>query len=578
MSLLGVVMNPVVQAQLKAFQSANPNTGFSDDKLFEVFSIYAIANGVLADNIDPFAAHLQGDEFGLDGVAIVVQGELCVDSDDVAALLSVGKSHEVEFNLFQAKTSEKLNYGDMSKFFDAAYAFFDDDADGETDQLEDLIAAKDAVYEAALKRNPTLRLFYVATGAGEVSPQIAKLVEATKARFGELNIFEAVEISVVGAKELQEGYRSATNSISAKIEINKPITLPEHPSVKQAFLGYVGASELVQLVSLPTPVGAERRVNKAVFYDNIRDFNPKSEINVGILNEIKSGAQTSFVFKNNGVTVVAKEVSRKGDVFELQDFQIVNGCQTSNILFLAGDSVAGIHVPFRLVESADPEFVATIIVGTNKQNEVKDDQFWALTPFMKDLEEYCRAQPGDGRIFVERRENQYRAEAVERTRICRPSDLVKAIAAMFLFKPHRSARDYRGVRQEFASKLFQKTHSVIPYHAAAFAAYRADWAVRNKRVQAGWGIYKYYVLAAAGHLATQGKDVFSMSKKDMEKACAAINATFADESKLVEHFERVAGILDKLVEDQKLTAREKIRDFIRRETVTDQFFAAFAKE
>ena len=143
--------------------------------------------------------------------------------------------------------------------------------------------------------------------------------------------------------------------------------------------------------------------------------------------ELNEGAEESFVFKNNGVTVVARNISRKSNTFCLEDYQIVNGCQTTNILFLARDRIDGVNVPLRLIGSKDSDFVSTIIVGTNKQNEVKDDQFWALLPFMKDLEEYCRAQSDDKLILIERRENQYRNVKAERTRIFKPAELMKAI-------------------------------------------------------------------------------------------------------------------------------------------------------
>lgn len=570
-------MNPVVKAQLNAFASVNSNAALTESELFEVFSIFAVSNGILTDNIDPFSAHLQAHEFGLDGLAIMVQGELCRTSDEVTSILEIGKAHAVEFNLFQAKISESLDYGELSKFFDGAYQFFEGSYVTPTEQLLDLMAAKDAVYATPLKRNPTVRLYFTNTGSGQVSLQIESLVEATRARLQSLNIFEAVEIEILGAKELQAGYRSATNSISASIEINRPITLPEHPAVQQAFLGYVSAGQLVNLVTLPTEEGDARKINKAVFFDNIRDFDPKSEINLGILKEIEAGAQSSFIFKNNGVTVVAREIGRKGDTFDLDDFQVVNGCQTSNILFLAGEKAADVFVPFRLIGSSDPDFIATIIVGTNKQNEVKEDQFWALTPFMKDLEEFCREQPGDLKIFLERRENQYRSEAIERTRICRPSDLVKSIAAMFLFKPHRSARDYRGIRQEFAGKIFQADHQVTPYHSAAFAAYRTDFAIRNKKVQSTWGIYKYFVLAAAGRMATGGSDMFAMKKKDAEVVCGKINELFADEASLLAHYSKVASILDGYLASDGISGREKVRDFIRTEAVAARFETSLAQ-
>lgn len=566
-------MNPVVNAQMKAFETANPNTGLEESELFEVFSIFSVCNGILTNNIDPFAVHLKGNEFGLDGVAIIVQGELCRTSDDVGSALSTGKNHDVEFNLFQAKTSENIDYGDLSKFFDAAYTFFKNTFVDPTDQLNDLIAAKDALYAAVFKRNPTLRLFFAATGSSELSKQIGQLLQLTKTRLVELNIFEDVEIQVLGAKELQSGYRSATNSISGTIEITNPITLPEHPSVQQAFLGLVDAQQLVKLATVANSDGVSRRMNRGVFFDNVRDFDDKSKINISILDELKNGGQQSFVFKNNGVTVVAKEISRKNDTFILDDFQIVNGCQTSNILFAAGVEASGVSVPFRLIGSNDPDFVSSIIIGTNKQNEIRDDQFWSLLPFMKNLEEYCREQIEETRIFIERRENQYRDVTVERKRICKPRELVKAIAAMFLFQPHRAARDYRGVSQEFSEQIFQDQHSVIPYHAAAFAAYRLDFAVRNGRVQNSHGIFKYFALSAIGHKFAEGKKIFSKSKKEQDKIGRSIIEALKDEVQLIYIFNSVAEVLNDLIVKQGITEREKIRDFIRNDSVNKNFEA-----
>lgn len=564
-------MNPVVQAQLKAFSESNSSVEFSNTEFFEVFSIYSILNGTMTEDVDPFEVHLSGDEFGLDGIGILIQGELCNSSDDVAEALSIGKNHDVEFTLFQSKTSESANYGDMSKFFDAAYAFFDGSFLNPSEQIQDRAASKDAVYGAALKRNPTLRLYYVTTGTGEVSAQIQKLIDANLVRFGDLNIFDQVYINLSGAKELQSGYRSATNSNTAKIEISKPITLPDHPSVQQAFLGYVSSDQLVNIVSTPGSGNDDPRINKAVFFDNVRDFNDKSEINQGILEDLKNNGRQSFIFKNNGVTVVAKSVNRQGDTFDLEDYQVVNGCQTSNILFQAGSDAQGVHVPFRLIVSDDPDFVSTVIVGTNKQNEVREDQFWALTPFMKDLEEFCREQPGDERIHVERRENQYRTEAIERTRIFKPNELIKSVAAMFMFQPHRAARDYRGVRKEFASKLLQPDHSVKVYHAAAYASYKLDFAIRNKRVARSWGIYKYYVLYAIGRNASAGVEVLDAPRKRQDKVAQAILDLVSDENSVAAEFSKVASIIDGLIQNAGLDTREKIRDYIRSETVAIEF-------
>lgn len=566
-------MNPVVSAQLKSFATENSESkGYKSDEFFEIYSIHSVLNGILTYNCDAFSAHLKGSEFGLDGIAIMVQNELCCDLDAATAALSNGKNHDIEFILFQSKTSEKLDYGDMSKFFDATVDFFNSDFAQPSTQITDLMEAKDAIYDSSLKKNPGIRLYYVTTGTNEISEQVEKLINATKTRLEGLSIFSNIHVSTIGAKDLQEGYRNATNSFSATLEILKPATLPEHPSVQQAFLGYVSAQELLKIVTINDDNGdGEIRVNRSVFFDNIRDYNEKSKINTSIIEELKKGNQNSFIFKNNGVTVVARDINRKGDKFEIEDYQVVNGCQTCNILIDAREHISDVFVPFRLIGSSDKDFTSTIIIGTNKQNEVKEDQFWALSPFMKDLEEYCQAQKDDAKLFIERRESQYRKSGIERTRIIKPGDLIKAMAGMFFFQPNRAARDYRGIKNEYSDKIFQSTHSVMPYHLAALGHYKFDYLVRNKKIDRAWNIYKYYVLSKIGRNATGGKDIFQLRKKDGDKICVDILKNLTDEDLFLNTVNGVGHYFDRRIVTEKLDTREKIRDWIRSDAVAKSF-------
>jgi AIPR protein len=568
-------MNPVVLAQLSAFSKANEATdGLKEYECFEAYSIYSIFNGLLTNNLDPFAVHLKGDEFGIDGLGILIDGELCIDADDVAAALQIGKNHDVEFILLQAKRSDNLDFGEMSKFFEAAISFFNGSFHNPTDQLQELIAAKDSVYSAALKQNPILRLFFVSTGLGEAKGVLEQLVNTSKTRLEELNIFSQIQIDVIGAKKLQDGYRSATSSITGTIEIPNTVTLPPHPSVKEAYLGYVSGAQLMRLVTEKPVDGGQVWLNRGVFFDNVRDYDENSEINKGIIEQLKAGDQKSFIFKNNGITVVAKDIRRTGNTFTLDDFQVINGCQTTNILFTCREYLENVVVPFRLIGADDPEFVSSIIIGTNKQNEVREDQFWSLLPFMKSLEEYCREQPAELKIYVERRENQYRESAIERKRISKPRDLLKAVAAMLLFRPHRAARDYRGVAKEFSRNIFQSKHTVVPYHAAAFAAFRIDSLIRTGRIERNKGIYKYFVLSALGFSKSGGKDVFSLKTTEQEKIGTELIDFLKSDDQLTVYFLEIAKKLDDWNAEEKRTDREKIRDAIR----TEQFYQKFKGE
>lgn len=569
-------MNPVIKAQLSEFMRSNVGELKDENEYFEVFSIFAVENGILGHNIAPFRAHLRGDEFGVDGISILVQGTLCADADEVADVLSVGRNHDCEFHFFQSKTSERLEYGAVAKFLDGVFDFFTGPNLLTGKQVEELAEAKDRVFEAATKNNPVLNCYFCLTGTGEISKEIAALIEAGKTRLSELNIFSDVTFEVLGAKRLQEGYRSATNSTSATIYFEKSLTLPAHEKVDEAHIGYITADQLLEIVLTEPDADGVRHVNRSVFYDNVRDFNPESEINKSIVGELTAGDVSSFVFKNNGVTVVAKSINRKGNSFSIEDYQIVNGCQTTNILALVREKAGQISVPLRLIGSRDQDFVSSIIVGTNKQNEVREDQFWALLPFMKDLEEYCAAQPDEARILIERRDNQYRGVSVERTRIIKPSDVMKAVAAMYFFQPHRAARDHRGIRKEFSERIFQAKHNVELYHLAAFAFYKFDYLVRTGRVDRGNSIYKYYCLFSLVREFWKTPDLLEAKVKDQQAAKSAVLRKTLDSDLFIAHIQKVSDALKRIAGTTE-RSREQVRDFIRTETVQEAFASSFFK-
>lgn len=566
-------MNPIVKAQLKQFSEMNPNEKLSEADLFEVMSIFSIENGVLGENIDPFRAHLKGSEFGIDGIAISIQGTLCVDSDDAISVLSSGKNHSSEFHFYQSKTSSSLDYGEISKFLDAVYDFFTKQELAVGAQVEDLWAVKDRIYEAASKTSPSLNCYYCTTGSGEVSGPIATLIESSKQRLVDLNIFDEIKIECVGAKVIQNGFRSATNSSSATLDFQKSVTLPTHEKVDEAYIGYVTAKEIMNIALGEADEEGNRYVKRSLFYDNVRDFDPKSSINNAIIAELEAGDTSSFVFKNNGITVVSKTITRKSDTFHLEDFQIVNGCQTTNILAHVNKNLDEIHVPLRLIGCGDTEFVSSVIIGTNRQNEVREDQFWALLPFMKDLEEFCAAQDSSSKIFIERRDNQYRDVQVERTRIFKTSDLMKVSAAMFFFQPNRAARDHRGIRKEFSEKIFQEKHSVELYHLAALAFYKFEFLVRTGKVDRSRVIFRYYALYALVRLYWEKPTLLDASLKSQRKVIKNVKEIISDNTKFAAHIDTTAEYVEQIIATSGKKTREQVRDFIRTESVVERFDA-----
>lgn len=563
-------MNPVNQAQMKEFSEAYDLSDKTDSDQFELYSIYSIINGGSGENIDPFDAHLIGCEFGLDGVAIIVQGNIVIDADDAEVAINDTKNPQIDFYFFQSKTSNSFDYGEISKFFDSIKGFFSGTVRGESDQLDDLMSAKDYLYAHGVKRkNPGIFCYYASTGNYEQQTRIERLVENTKNELSELSMFneDRIQIHMYGASQLQRLYRAASTATEVTLDFKESVVLPRHDSVDEGYVGYISAAELLKVVSVYNEQDEIVDINKSVFFDNIRDYNPNSKINKEIFASLETGEQTNFVYRNNGITVVARSINRIGNNFTIEDFQVVNGCQTSNVLFYNRDKVDDVFVPFRLIGTRDESFISSIISGTNKQNPVRDEQFWSLLPFIKNLEEFSRNAPGPRRIFLERRENQYRSETIERARIIQMQPFLKAITAGLLGTPHRAARNYKAEISENLPEIFDEQHDVRPSYAIAFLHYRLEFMWRNQKIAAGTKIYRYYIIDASVRYVIGRKSFAGLNNRQKIRFAEELVKFAANEERLSEVVAQVEKSLDKhLTSLGTLAAREKLRDTIRSES------------
>jgi hypothetical protein len=565
-------LNPVIQAQVGDFASTNALTDRPPDELFEIYSIYSVLNGGLGETIDPVDAHLSGCEFGVDGVAILVQGRLITNSSDAEEAIEDIKNPSIDFYFFQSKTGSSFDYGSISKFYDSITGFFDGSMRGESPQLDDLMAAKDLLYQKAIsRRNPGVHAYYVCTGNYDKPRRIEQLISITRTQWTDLNIFDPDRIAVhmIGAKDLQRLYRAASSAVEATIDFPRNVVLPSHGSVEEAYLGYLTAEEIINLVELKGDGSSE--INRSVFFDNIRDYDSDSKINKEISETLKKGEGTDFIFRNNGITVVAKTIDRTGDKFRIEDYQIVNGCQTTNIIFDNRPYISGVNIPFRLIGTKDDEFISSIIAGTNRQNPVREEQFWALRPFMKNFEEYAQSLDDDHKIFFERRENQFRGRKVEKARVVQPSTLMKIVAAMLLNQPNRSGRDYRGISAEYQDKLFQDDHDVRLYYAACYLNYKLDYLWRNQRIDNALKIYRYYILAAIGRKLIVKGDAFTQKKTEIEAILNKVIGLCDNETRLKSTIEIVHGVLARQMASTGTSARERFRDVIRSESFAKVF-------
>lgn len=176
-------------------------------------------------------------------------------------------------------------------------------------------------------------------------------------------------------------------------------------------------------------------------------------------NTIISKDNDRFVLMNNGVTIIAKSLLTTGNKFTMGDFQVVNGCQTSNVLYDNRNSLLtdSVRIPIRIVCTTDEGVIEAVITATNRQTEVKQDQFFALRDFAKKVEAYFKVFEPSGRLYYERRSHQYDSQNLDRNRIIGHKDLVMAVGAMFLHQPHRTTRGYKDISARVGRDVFVET-------------------------------------------------------------------------------------------------------------------------
>jgi AIPR protein len=211
-------------------------------------------------------------------------------------------------------------------------------------------------------------------------------------------------MSSIDAIAIQKLYNYAKNSISKTIEFENKVTIPEIRGIKEAYLGILPVKELIKLITDEYGI-----ILRGLFYDNVRDFQGDNDVNIEIQETIQSLDRDFFVLLNNGVTIVADSINKTGNKFSIEGFQVVNGCQTSHVLYNNKDVVTNtMQVPVRIIVSDDDDIKNKVIKATNRQTPVKNEELVALTDFQKSLEQYYAAQPEEFRLYYERRSQQYR--------------------------------------------------------------------------------------------------------------------------------------------------------------------------
>jgi AIPR protein len=559
------VMDRVSESMMNDFASEHGLTSLSEDKRFEHFTSFITVGNHYGGTFDTEDV-LVGKAAGIDGIAVIINGALISDIESLTDLDSSG-DFDVTFVFVQADRGAGFDAAKIGNFGFAVFDFFKETPTlPRTPEIAPVSAIMTEIYKQAVKfkrGNPACRLYFATTGTWTNDLVLEGRRQAVVNDLLGTNLFREVTFTPLGAEGIQRLYRQSKNAIEREFVFENRVTLPEVPGVDQAFLGFLPVPELRKIVT-----DDNGGMLSGLFYSNPRDWQDYNDVNAEIKDTLKSQDKSRFVLMNNGITIIARSVRPTGNKFVIGDYTIVNGCQTSHVLFEQADKDDGtVAVPVRLIGTQDEDVINDIIRATNRQTPVSEDQFFALQEFPKKLELFFESFDLPKKLYYERRHRQYARLALEKTRVIPQPIVIKAFASMFLQEPHRTTRNYTALKDKVGKDIFGKQHRMEPYYVAAFAWWKLEYLFRNSKLDPKYKPARFHILLAARIIGNPGPLPKFMNGKDIDTYCKPILATLWDATKSDDLIFGAAELVDEAV------SGNLDNDYIRTEPTTAKVIA-----
>jgi len=471
-----------------------------ESKKFEHFCSYTLLSQEINSNL--LKVDLEnistGESKGVDTIAFCINEKLILTDEEIDNFENQGLTVDVFF--LQSKTTENFNDADLGNFLDVVIDFFSETPKYNISEFNEMKNIWGNLKRKVSNiRTFNLHCWYITLGQKQESQTtIDKTKEIKLKLLEQYDLFSKIDISLIDKSTLINTHKKAITPLKAIFKFDSKIEITGINNVEEAYIGFIPFSEFKNLIMDDT----QTKIN-SLFNDNLRDFlgfdNP---INQGIKKTLEDGKFNEFSLFNNGVTVIADTNTGRGSTFSLENYQIVNGCQTSNILFECKNipNIDKVLIPLKVIITKNENLRDEIILTTNSQSKITEDQLFAITQFQKSLEDYYKSKQQNDNIYYERRTNQFAATGINRSNIIEIREQLKSFIAMFYDLPHLVAGNVGKVVLNHKDKYFQKEHNPIPYYVSGLLSKKWDNLLLKNDSIKDFNKYRYHIFMGIRYL------------------------------------------------------------------------------
>lgn len=476
---------------------------YTESKNFEAFANYCVFSKFSSDSVEVDDLVYEGADPGIDGAMLFLDDRAVFSVDELKEIFRDSRrEYHVTVVLTQAKSSISWKKIEIDSFSAAISDFLGENpAQPHSPFLAEFKLMFKLIFANIGKvRNglPDIEAHFITAAPNTEATEILAAFLIGEGALIRLGYSYNTKFLMTHRDRIHELWLGADGPMEAKLPTIGYAPFPSAPNINNAYVATVSARSFIDTV-LKNEDGS---VRKKLFEENVRDFlgidaEVNSEISLTLEDDIK---RARFGLMNNGITIVARSVRPAGQEIFIRDFQIVNGCQTSNVLINRDELVDGrVSLMVKLIEADDAAVIDDIVKATNRQSKVEDAQFASTLNLLRELEKYfnVRGAKESNSLFFERRKGQYGSDNIAAVRIFDVRETARCFAAANMMRPDLASRYPNRLTGDLLHEVFKEGQPEEAYYTSCFAHYRLKMLISNKKFDARYSKLRWHIICAA---------------------------------------------------------------------------------
>ncbi len=446
----------------------------SIDDYFEVFSAEQILKSCGVDidvgRIDSGVVGGGGDG-GVNSIYLFGNNLLIMEDTDLA--LFGNQQISVDLYIVQSKHRNSYTEAAIQKLEDFVEKCLRLDAD--TKKVSSKLFNKEVIRKAekfkelidqVASKRPTVKIRFFYAALAEVLDEKVKLranclIEKCQSIFS----FAETSFDFLGSSELLKWYfKKPDKDITLHTEDNLPIS----SEFGTAYLCVVPLSNFFNFI-----VDDRKQLRSQIFEANVRDYLGRAHVNKEISETLNGDGKEQFWWLNNGVTIICSKIWSTGKPVHITDPLVVNGLQTSHIVYKHFSDPAKRDkrsILIRVIQCTDASSIDRIIKATNSQTEIKPIHLHSTEPIHRKIEVSLK----DYGFYYDRRKNFYRNQGRSVPEIVTIQQMAQAVVAVLLQRPADARARPSTVADRIYNSIFSDKHPIDLYGKCICIARKVD--------------------------------------------------------------------------------------------------------